>query len=70
MHYELWDAESANVIDICRTGPEGLTLVRGLLAAGWNPEHLPLGIDFDEGEDGDDATLPPCYTVPSWPIVP
>lgn len=59
MHYELWDAESANVIDVCETEAEGLAMVRQLLAAGWDPEHLALGLDFDEGEQGDDAALPP-----------
>ncbi len=59
MHYELWDAASANVIDVFPTEAEGLAMVRGLLAAGWDPEHLTLGLDFDEGEEGDDAALPP-----------
>ena len=59
MHYQLWDVESANVIDIYRTESEGLAMVRSLLAAGWDPEHLALGLDFDEGENADDARLPP-----------
>ena len=58
MHYELWDAQSANVIAVVGTEAEGLALVRRLLADGWDPEHLTLGLDFDEGEEGDDATLP------------
>jgi hypothetical protein len=60
MHYELWDAESANVIAVVSPEPEGLALVRQLLSSGWNPEHLSFGLDFDEGEDGDDASLPPA----------
>ena len=59
MHYELWDAESANVIAILQTEAEGLAIVRRLLADGWDAEHLSLGLDFDEGEEGDDASLPP-----------
>ena len=59
MHYELCDAKSANVMAIIRTEAEGLAIVRRLLADGWNAEYLSLGIDFDEGEEGDDAWLPP-----------
>ena len=59
MHYQLWDAKSANVIDIVQTEAEGLAIVRQLLSNGWNPEHLSFGLDFDEGEEGDDDTLPP-----------
>jgi hypothetical protein len=59
MHFELWDTKSANVIDIFQTEAEGLAMVRRMLSAGWNPEHLSLGPDFDEGEEGDDSTLPP-----------
>jgi hypothetical protein len=58
MHYELWDAQTSNVIAIVQTEGEGLALVRRLLSDGWNPDHLTLGQDFDEGEDGDDSTLP------------
>jgi hypothetical protein len=59
MHYELWDTESANVMAVLQTEAEGLAIVRRLLADGWNTEHLSLGLDFDEGEKGDDASLPP-----------
>jgi hypothetical protein len=59
MHYQLWDAKSANVIDIFQTEAEGLAMVRRLLASGWDPERLTLGLDFDAGEEGDDSTLPP-----------
>jgi hypothetical protein len=58
MHFELWDAKSSNVIDIFQTEAEGLAMVRRLLASGWDPERLTLGLDFDEGEEGDDDTLP------------
>jgi hypothetical protein len=59
MHCQLWDAESANVMAILQSEAEGLAIVRRLLADGWNPEHLSLGLDFDEGEEGDDDSLPP-----------
>ena len=58
MHYELWDSKSSNVIDIFQTEAEGLAMVRRLLSAGWDPERLTMGLDFDEGEEGDDDTLP------------
>ena len=50
--------KSANVIAIVENEAEGLSLVRRLLADGWDPEHLTLGLDFDEGEEGDDSMLP------------
>jgi hypothetical protein len=59
MHYQLWDTASANVMAILPTEAEGLAIVRQLLADGWNPEHLSFGLDFDEGEEGDDDMLPP-----------
>jgi hypothetical protein len=59
MHYELWDTESSNVIAVLPTEAEGLAIVRRLLSAGWSPEHLSLGLDFDDGEEGDDSVLPP-----------
>jgi hypothetical protein len=59
MHYQLWDAASANVIAVLQTEAEGLEIVRRLLADGWDAEHLTLGLDFDEGEEGDDDSLPP-----------
>ena len=58
MHYELWDAQTSNVIAVVHTEDEGLALVRRLLSDGWYPEHLTLGLDFDEGEEGDDDALP------------
>jgi hypothetical protein len=58
MHYELWDATTSNVIAVVQTEDEGLALVRRLLSDGWAPQHLTFGLDFDEGEEGDDSTLP------------
>jgi len=62
MHYQLWDTASANVIDVYRTEAESLAMVRGLLEAGWNADHLALGLDFDVDEPGDDADLPPVLS--------
>lgn len=59
MHDELWDIRSANVMAILQTEAEGLAFVRQLLSSGWNPEHLSLGLDFDEDEEGDHTSLPP-----------
>ena len=59
MHYQLWDSKSSHVIDIFQTEAEGLAMVRRLLSSGWDPERLTLGLDFDEGEEGDDESLPP-----------
>lgn len=59
MHYQLWDAESANVIDVYRTEGEALAVVRQLLQSGWHPDKLSLGFDFDEDEQGEDDALPP-----------
>ncbi len=59
MHYQLWDVESANVIDVYRTEGEALAAVRQLLQLGWLPAQLSLGLDFDEDEEGGDAALPP-----------
>jgi hypothetical protein len=58
MHYQLWDSKSFNVIDVYQTEAAALATVRQLLALGWDPERLTLGLDFDEGEEGDDGTLP------------
>jgi hypothetical protein len=42
------------------TEAEALVMVRELLAVGWSAEDLGLALDFDDGEDGDDASLPPA----------
>jgi hypothetical protein len=59
MHDRFWDTRSANAMASLQTEAEGLAIVRRLLADGWNAEYLSLGLDFDEGEEGDDDTLPP-----------
>ena len=59
MHYHLWDTKPANVMAVLQTEAEGLAIVRRLLTDGWDAEHLSLGLDFDEGEEGDDDLLPP-----------
>src|SRR5215212_10949555 len=56
-HHQLCDPESANVIEVSRTEAESLAMVRGLLDAGRDADHLTLGLDFSEDEPGDDADL-------------
>jgi hypothetical protein len=60
MHYELWALNTGNLIRDYDTEVEALTMVRELLAVGWSAEDLGLALDFDEGEGGDDASLPPA----------
>ena len=62
MHYELWDVATSNAIDVFRTEAEGLAAVRDLLILGWDPDQLALGVEYDEGEPGDDADLPPVLS--------
>ena len=54
MHNALWDYRTSNIVD---TEGEAFAVVRDLLAAGWSPAELGLGLDFDEGES-DDRELP------------
>ena len=60
MHWELWDAESGNLVGDYDSEAEALTVVRNALR-----EHgssivatLVLGAEFDD-EGGDDSDLPP-----------
>jgi len=59
MHYELWALNTGNLIRDYDTEAEALVTVRDLLADGWSPDDLGLHLEFDEGEDGDEAQLPP-----------
>ena len=59
MHYELWDTQTGNLVSEYATEEEGLADVRAAFAAGWDPEHLALGQEWDDGEEGDDADLAP-----------
>lgn len=59
MHRQLWALNTGNLIRAYDTEAEALTMVRELLAVGWLAEDLGLALDFDDGEEGDDASLPP-----------
>lgn len=62
MHYELWALDTGNLIRDYATEVEALAMVRDLLAAGWNADDLGRHLEFDEGEEGDDASLPPALS--------
>ena len=57
MHYELWDLKTANLMGEYDTEAEALADVRNALAAGWDPEELGLGREFDDDDIGDDELL-------------
>lgn len=60
MHWELWETESANLVETFDTEAEGLQAVREMLAVN-KPDlidSLVLGASFDEDEP-DDVALPP-----------
>ena len=58
MHFELWGVQSGNLIARCATDVEAYSIVRGLLAAGWDPKDLLLSAEHDPDEPPD-APLPP-----------
>jgi hypothetical protein len=60
MHWELWDTESANLVDTFETEDEALQGVRDLLAVNTPDyvEELSLGAMYDPGEPRD-VELPP-----------
>jgi uncharacterized protein (DUF433 family) len=59
MHYELWALNAGNLLRDYDTEADALTMVRQLLAGGWRADDLGLGLEFDDGEEGDDSRLPP-----------
>lgn len=62
MHYELWDLETRNLVGEYDTETEALADVRDALAAGWDPDRLGLGREFDDHDVGDDADLGPTWS--------
>jgi hypothetical protein len=58
MHYELWALNTGNLIRDYDSEAEALAMVRSLLASGWCADDLGLRLEYDEGEEGDDAVLP------------
>ena len=59
MHYELWDTQTANLLGEYDTEEEALVDVRDALAAGWDPDHLAIGQEWDDDDIGDDDDLAP-----------
>ena len=59
MHYELWALNAGNLIRDYEHEADALAMVKELLADGWSADDLGLGLEFDDGEEGDDACLPP-----------
>jgi len=73
MHYEVWSTNTGNLIADCDTEAEALTLVRGLLAAGWSADDLAVALEYDESEQIDDSPLPRHCAALHWlsaPILP
>ena len=60
MHYELWALNAGNLLGGFDTETEALVLARDLIASGWRAEDLGLCVEWDDGEEGDDALLPPA----------
>lgn len=59
MHWELWDTDTANLLDASESEAEVLALVRELLAKGWPVEHLSL---IYEDETLPVEALPPAVS--------
>ena len=58
-----WRSRALNAGDLIRdfdTEAEALVVARELIANGWSPDHLGLCLEWDDGEEGDDALLPPA----------
>ncbi|MCC7371864.1 MAG: hypothetical protein IT306_25845 [Chloroflexi bacterium] len=59
MHWELWDAETGNLIGTAESEAEALALVRELAGKGWPAAALSLIV---EDETRPAASLPPALT--------
>ena len=59
MHWELWDTDTANLLDASESEAEMLALVRELVAKGWPVGDLSL---IDEDETQPVEALPPAVT--------
>lgn len=59
MHWELWSLNTGNLLGDFDSESEVQAMVRDLLAAGWSADDLGVGLEWDDGEAGDDALLPP-----------
>lgn len=58
MHWELWALNVGNLIGDFDTEAEALAVARTLIDDGWSVDDLGLGLEWDDGEEGDDALLP------------
>jgi hypothetical protein len=56
VHYEVWGHQAGNLIAATQTEQEALSVVRDLLAAGWDADDLSVGLEPDE--DADAENLP------------
>lgn len=61
MRYELWGHRPANLLAEFDTEEEGLAFVQALLADGWSPGNLSLGIELGP-DDPNDLELPPVLS--------
>ena len=62
MHWELWALNSGNLICEYETEADALAMVRALVDDGWSADDLGLGLEFDDDDEGDDASLPPVLS--------
>jgi hypothetical protein len=60
MHWELWALNTGNLVGDFETEAEALTIARELVMKGWSADDLGLRPEWDYGEEGDDAFLPPA----------
>jgi uncharacterized protein (DUF433 family) len=65
MHYEIWALNAGNLIGDFNSEAEVLSVARDLIADGWHTDNLGLRQEWDDGEEGDDARLPPALYGPS-----
>ena len=71
MHWELWALNAGNLIRDFESEDEARAVVCGLLADGWQPADLGVVLEWDDGEEGDDAPLPPAMsgaTLAAWAV--
>ena len=65
MHWELWALNAGNLIAGFESDEEALVLARQMISEGWNADDLGICLEWDDGEEGDDALLPPARYGPT-----